>query len=131
MRFVSWWSIAAVVVVVTSVSVVHADESEALAARLGSPHPAVARSALDEVVDMGRSALPLLRETLLGDEPLACQYAAVALGRINAPGADRALVSCLRAWDDPYLLQFAGEALAARGEAALPLLEDLLGISDP
>ena len=62
---------------------------------------------------MGPAGVPALREILRGDDRLARQYAAVALGRINAPGADHALLSCLDDWDDQYLAQFASEALAA------------------
>jgi len=81
-------------------------------------------------VRMGPAGVPGLREILQGDDRLARQYAAVALGRINAPGADHALLSCLEDWDDPYLSQFAGEALAARGQAALSLLEEAVGADD-
>lgn len=125
-----WTWLCCWIAMVLAVAPCAANDGPDLAARLGSPDRSVARAALDEAVGMGRSALPLLRETLLGEDPLARQYAAVALGRINAPGADRALVSCLRAWDDPYLQQYAGEALAARGDAALPLLDGLLDAND-
>ncbi len=105
-----------------------------LAARLGSPDPHVARQAIEDAASRGPDAIPELRAVLLSDDDLAAEYAAVALGRINSPGAEYALLESLRrealAWD-PYLTQFAGEALAARGADAVPLLRRALWLDRP
>lgn len=116
------------------IAICHASADEGIAARLGSLDPHVARQAIEDATNRGPDAIPELRAILRDKDKLAAQYAAVALGRINAPGADYALLECLRyrpSGGDPYLTQYASEALAARGEDALPLLRRALGLDRP
>ncbi len=124
-------AVAAAALLVVAMS--GANEVADLAAGLGALDRDQAAQALDAVVARGAKAVPALRKVLTGRDQLARQYAAAALGRINRPGADHALVACLREQRayDPYLMQFAGEALAARGEAALPLLRKALRLDSP
>ncbi|MFW6438185.1 MAG: HEAT repeat domain-containing protein [Armatimonadota bacterium] len=112
----------------------HAPADDGVAVRLGSPDPTVARKAIEDATKQCPDAIPELRAILRGDDKLAAQYAAVALGRISAPGAEYALLESLRirsGREDPYLIQFASEALAARGKDALPVLRRALALDRP
>lgn len=116
------------------VAACHVPADDGIAARLGSSDRRVARQALEAATSRGSDVIPELRAILHGDDRLAAQYAALALGRINAPGADHALLKCLstrRGREDAHLIQFASEALAARGAEALPVLRRALALDRP
>lgn len=111
-------------------SVGSADEAP-WARGLGSENPRLAQAAVAHFVDQGAAAVPVLREALRSKHILSRQYAAAALARIAQPGADRPLLRTLMTTQDALLQQFCGEALAARGEAVVPLLRRALALDVP
>ena len=109
---------------------------------LGSENPRLGQAAVAHFVAEGSRAVPYLRDALQGDDLLVRQYAAAALARIGKPGADETLMHLLMAThdpllaqlgggQDPMLVQFCGEALAARGKDVVPLLRHALALDRP
>jgi len=107
-----------------------ADEAQWLR-QLGSEDPQEAQAAVTHFVSQGAAAVPMLVQGLKDKNLLVQQYAAAALARLGLPGADEALLRTLMSTRNDLLAQFCGEALAARGQAIVPLLRHALALDLP
>ncbi|HUI09064.1 MAG TPA: HEAT repeat domain-containing protein [Bacteroidota bacterium] len=103
---------------------------EDLARDLRSDNPVTRERACRALVAMGRTAVPVLMETLAGAVDHARREAARALSRLHDPGSAPAMVAALE--DDlPGVRWLAGEGLIALGrEGLIPLFRALIAQSD-
>ncbi len=121
-----------------SFSVAQEADIQALVGQLSDPDPATARSALDQLSQLGpeaKDAVPGLVEALKSTDPQVRGYAAVALERIGKPAESAAEALVQAAFDENAAVRRAAIkailAIDPPREVTGPVVEKILLESDP